>query len=460
MATDDPNKSATDKPEAGAKPARRKPPTLDLSARDVTPEGEKVSDDAATTPVPADEAASAAPPDTSTQTPTGPEAPAVGEVPVLDAGATPPDTKEPASTDAPADARPDPLEPVHPVPPPAAPAPKRQLGLFGTLLVALISGVIGAAFAVAVVSAFSSAEQNVEAITELEARALDLRQRLEMLEARNGDAPAPGLAAPAELATRLDALESGLGALGSKVDALPATAPAAAPAASPEDVAAVKGQVATLEQRVNALPAPAPAATPAALDATNARLAALEEKLGAATAAQRSSGQGAAQIVVLGTLREAVIDGRPFATELKAAQALLGDQGAPLATLQPAAATGYATDAALAAQLRAATAPKAEAAPAAATEEGVVGTLLKGAQKLVTIRRSDEAAASADLAKAEAALARGDAEGARTAIATLPEAERNAAQPMLAALDARQAALTTLAELHRRALATLAGASQ
>lgn len=461
MATDDPNKSATDKPEAGAKPARRKPPTLDLSARDVTPEGEKVSDDAVTTPVPADGAASAAAPDTSTQTPAGgPEAPAAGEVPVLDAGATPPDTKEPAATDAPAEARQDPLEPVHPVPPPAAPAPKRQLGLFGTLLIALISGVIGAAFAVAVVSSFSSAEQNVEAITELEARALDLRQRLEMLEARTGDAPAPGLNAPAELATRLDALESGLGALGSKVDALPATAPAAAPAASPEDVAAVKGQVAALEQRVNALPAPAPAASPAALDATNARLAALEEKLGAATAAQRSSGQGAAQIVVLGTLREAVIDGRPFATELKAAQALLGDQGAPLAALQPAAATGYATDAALAAQLRAATAPKAEAAPAAATEEGVVGTLLKGAQKLVTIRRSDEAAASADLAKAEAALARGDAEGARTAIATLPEAERNAAQPMLAALDARQAALTTLADLHRRALATLAGASQ
>lgn len=460
MATDDPNKGATDKPEAGAKPARRKPPTLDLSARDVTPEGEKVSDDAATTPVPADEAASAASPDRSTQTSTGgPEAPAAGEVPVLDAGATPPDTKEPASADAPADARPDPLEPVHPVPPPAAPAPKRPLGLFGTLLIALISGVIGAAFAVAVVSAFSSAEQNVEAITELEARALDLRQRLEMLEARNGDAPAPGLAAPAELATRLDALESGLGALGSKVDALPATAPAA-PAASPDEVAAVKGQVAALEQRVNALPAPAPAASPAALDATNARLAALEEKLGAATAAQRSSGQGAAQIVVLGTLREAVIAGRPFATELKAAQVLLGDQGAPLAALQPAAATGYATDAALAAQLRAATAPKADAAPAAATEEGVVGTLLKGAQKLVTIRRSDEAAASADLAKAEAALARGDAEGARTAIATLPEAERNAAQPMLAALDARQAALTTLADLHRRALATLAGASQ
>lgn len=459
MATDDPNKSATNKPEAGAKPARRKPPTLDLSARDVTPEGEKVSDDAATAPVPADEAASAAAPDTSTQTPTGSDAPAAGEVPVLDAAATPTDAKEPATTDAPADARPDPLEPVHPVPPPAAPAPKRQLGLFGTLLIALISGVIGAAFAVAVVSAFSSAEQNVEAITELEARALDLRQRLEMLEARNGEAPAPGLAAPAELATRLDALESGLGALGSKVDALPAPAPAA-PAASPEEVAAVKDQVTTLEQRVNTLPAPAPAATPAALDATNARVAALEEKLGAATAAQRSSGQGAAQIVVLGTLREAVIAGRPFATELKAAQALLGDQAAPLAALQPAAATGYATDAALAAELRAATAPKAEAAPAAATEEGVVGTLLKGAQKLVTIRRSDEAAASADLAKAEAALARGDAEGARTAIATLPEAERNAAQPMLAALDARQAALTTLADLHRRALATLAGASQ
>ncbi|WP_371347430.1 hypothetical protein [Ancylobacter sp. IITR112] len=454
MATDDPNKDAKDKPEAGAKPARRKPPTLDLAARDVTPEKQTAPDDNVPPPAGTDVPPETAPaPDTPAPDASTTDAPA-GEVPVLDAAGQTVDAKE--AVDA-AGERPEPAEPVHPVPPPAEPAPKRQLGLVGTLIVAVISGALGAAFAVAVVSAFSSAEQNVEAITELEARALDLRQRLEMLESRNGDAPAPGLAAPAELATRLDALESGLGALGSKVDALPA----AAPAASPDDVAAVKGQVEALEQRIAALPAPAPAASPAALEATNTRLAALEEKLGAATAAQRSSGQGAAQLVVLDTLRDAVLAGRPFATELKAAQTMLGPDSAALASLEPAAASGYATNAALAAELRAATAPKAaEATPATAGEEGIVGTLIDGAKKLVTIRRSDDAAASADIAKAEQALSRGDAEAARTAIAALPEAERSAAQPVVAALDARQAALNTLADLHRRALATLAGASQ
>lgn len=484
MATDDPKKGAEDKVEAGGKPARRRPPTLDLSAREVTP----VSDEAAT-PEPAVPAAGpkASAPDDSTpdtsnsytskagdalpdasksdaskpdKSPDMPPetlkpdaAAATDEVPVLDA------TGETGSAKGEtADVPP----PVHPVPPPAEPSPKRPLGLVGTLFVALLSGLIGGAFALGVVSTFYGAEENVDAITELEARALDLRQRVELLEARAGEAPAAGLNAPAELATRLDALESGLNALGSKVDALPAVpATAAAPAASPDDVAAVKGQVEALEQKVSALPAPAPAASPEALNAATARLDALEGKLAAATAAQRASGQGTAQLVVLGTLREAILAGGPFATELKAAQALLAGDAAPLAALEASAATGFASGPALAAQLRAATAPTpATDAPGTAADEGVVATLLKGAQKLVTIRRSDEAAASPDITRAETALAQGDFEGARAVLAALPEAERTAVQPVLAALDARQAALATLAELHRRVLATLAGGSQ
>ncbi|GLK70741.1 hypothetical protein KHC23_18055 [Ancylobacter dichloromethanicus] len=476
MATDDPNKAAEDKPEAGAKPARRKPPTLDLSAREVPPEAPPqepapVSDDLATNEVASGPVAPDAPkmdaPRTAAPESGGPDAaPPRDEVPVLDA--TPEasgTTNEPAT-----DARPDePPEPVHPVSPPAEPRPARTLGLFGTLLVALLSGVIGAGFALAVVSAFSSAEQNIDAITELEARALDLRQRVEVLEARSGDAaaaPSAGLAAPAELATRLDALESGLDALGRKVDTLPATPSGGGAAASPDEVAAVKGQVEALEQRVAAIPPPPPpppaAASPADLDAANARLTALEDKLGAATAAQRESGQGAAQLVVLGTLREAVAAGRPFATELKAAQSLLGGEGAPLAALESSAAEGFASGPALAARLREVTAPAPAtgAAPEAAADEGFVARLLHGAQKLVTIRRSEDAAASPDLAKAEAALAQGDFDGGRAAIAALPEAERSAAQPVLAVLDARQSALATIAELDRRVLATLAGGAQ
>lgn len=478
MATDDPKKGAEDKPAAGAKPPRRKPPTLDLSAREVTP----VSDDAATSEAAAGDAPQTGKGDPEATTPeapksepdkpepdrTTPEAPKADEVPVLGVA------DSAAATDAPAPAAGDgtpprePPEPVHPVLPPAKPRPARTLGLFGTLLVALLSGVIGAGFALAVVSAFSSAEQNVEAITELEARALDLRQRVEMLEARSGEAPAAGLDAPDELATRLDALESGLDALGKKVDSLPTPPVSAgsgtAPSASPEDVAAVKGQVEALEQRVAALPEPAPAASPADLDATNARVQSLEQKLGAATAAQRESGQGAAQLVVLGTLREAVAAGRPFATELKAARTLLGAEGAPLAALEANAATGFATGPALADRLRAvsAPAPAAETAPETASpaEEGFVAELWQGAKKLVTVRRSEDGAATPGFKTAEMALERGDLDAAKAALAALPEAEREAAQPVLTAIDARQSALSTIAELDRRVLATLAGGAQ
>ncbi|WP_428031078.1 COG4223 family protein [Ancylobacter sp.] len=460
MATDDPNKGAEDKPEAGAKPARRKPPTLDLAAKEVV----SVPDDAAT----GDTAPEAAAPETVRANPPATDVAAPSEAPALDAAdASPPDTPVPPAEPSEAgETRGAPPEPVHPIPPPAAPRSPRTLGVIGTLFAALLSGVIGAAFALAVVSAFSNAEQNVDAITDLEARALDLRQRVELLETRSGEAAAPGLDAPAELATRLDALESGLDSLGKKVDTLPA-APASAgagtaPVASSEDVAAVRGQIEALEQRVGALPAPVPAASPADLDATNTRLKALEDKLGAATAAQRESGQGAAQMVMLGRLREAVASGRPFATELKAAQSLLGSEGASLAALEPAAANGFATGPALAAQLRTATAPATatEPTPEAAAEEGFAAKLLSGAKKLVTVRRSEDAASTPALAQAEAALARDDVDAARAALAALPESERTAAQPVLAALDARQAALATIAELDRRVLATLAGGAQ
>ncbi|QFR33178.1 hypothetical protein [Ancylobacter sp. TS-1] len=468
MATDDPNKGAQDKTEAelteaGAKASRRKPPTLDLSARDVTP----LPDDAATAATASDD-----PPPAETAAPdSAPEVP--GE-----------------TTDAAA-------------PPPVSGRPPRPLGLFGVAVAALVSGVIGGAVALAVVSTFYSAEDNIDAITELEARALDLRQRMETLESRGSPAPAPaaGLAAPDELAARLDALESGIDTLGKRVDTLPtsapaptdgapaapaaevtadvaalagrvealeqkaASAPASAPAASPEDVAAVAARIAALEQRVAALPAPAPAASPAAVAEAQARIAALEGRLNAMADAQRASGQGASQLVALASLRDAVVSGRPFATELKAARVLLGEEAAPLAALEAASAAGFGDGPALAARLKAATAPvpaPAPATPAAGTStvEGVVERLWDSAQNLVVIRRAAGPSGDPRLADADAALARGDYASARTALAGMPESERAAVQPVIAAIEARQAALAAIAGLNQRVLATLAGGAQ
>ncbi|TSJ60577.1 hypothetical protein FO470_17700 [Starkeya sp. 3C] len=451
MAKDDPTSGAKDKAGTGGKPSRRAPPTLDLSAKDVTP----VSDDAATAePLPGENAKPAddggVPAESaSAESTPGDAASAAGDVPVLDVEAEPE-----TQNGRPGDAAPE-------------PRPERRLGLIGGIVAGLVSGVIGGAVAFALVSAFYGADQNVDAITELEARALDLRQRVEVLESRAGEASALDASAPQELATRLDALESGLDALGRKVETLPAPAPAegAAPTAavSVEDVAGLANRVGALEGRVTAIPAPVvppPAASPADLDAARSRIAALEERLDAVATAQKASGQGAAQLVALRALRDAVASGRPFAMELKASRALLGAEGAPLATLEPAAAEGFPSASALAARLKTATAP-AETAPAPATAEGgVVERLMRSAQGLVSVRRSDDAAASPGLARAEAALARGDFAGAKAALAALPETERAAAQPVIAVLDARQAALDAIAGIDQHVLATLGGGAQ
>lgn len=500
MAKDDPKSGATDKSGAG-KPSRRPPPTLDLSARDLTPAEAKaekpakvtpVSDEAATTEplAPAEAIAEAPPEPANTSTPT-----TSGEVPVLDAEA--PATAGAGGSDEP------PAEPVRPAQapeagpvPPAGKRPARQLGLIGGLAVALVSGVLGAAVAFAIVGTFTSAEENADAITELEARALDLRQRVETLEAAGGQ-PTPGLdTVPAELAARLDALESGLDALGKKVDSQPApvapaadasatpaasaeavaalgsrvgavedrlsSLPAPAPAATPDDVAAANARIGALESKVAALPAPAPSVSPDDLAAATGRISALEQKLATVASAQQASGQGAAQLVALSALRDAVLGARPFTTELKAARALLGTEGAPLAALEPMAAEGFPDGPSLAAELKRAVAPPPPS-PAHAgvpTDEGVLDRLLRGAQGLVTVRRLDATGTPPGVSEAQAALERGDFAAAHEALATLSEADRAKVQPVAQTLEARQAALDAIAGLNQHVLASLAGGAQ
>jgi hypothetical protein len=492
VAKDDPKSGTTDKSGAG-KPSRRPPPTLDLSAKDVT----KPTDPAPVTPV-SDEAATTEPlasAEAAAETPKTPTPNTSGEVPVLDAeapataGAGGSDEPPMGSAQAP---EPDPV-------PPAAKRPARQLGLIGGLAVALVSGVLGAAVAFAIVGTFTSAEENADAITELEARALDLRQRVETLEAAGGEPaagqPPAGLdTAPAELAARLDALESGLDALGKKVDTQPApvapteaapatpgasaeavaalgsrvgavedklsSLPAPAPAATPDDVAAATARIGALESKVAALPAPS--VSPDDLAAATSRIAALEQKLSAVASTQQASGQGAAQLVALSALREAVLGSKPFTAELKAALALLGAEAAPLAALEPVAAEGFPAGPALAAELKRAVAPP-PAPPTQAgvpTDEGMLDRLMRGAQGLVTVRRLDATGTSPGIGEAQAALERGDFAAARAALATLPEADRAKVQPVAQILEARQAALDAIAGLNQHVLASLAGGAQ
>lgn len=466
MANDDPKLDPTDETASAGgkgKSRRRPPPTLDLAAHDVTA-------------TPAESASADAAPSEAAPADPHPE-----ETLVADVEGTAPPQEPPA--------------PVHPTEIPGA-APKaakpvRQLGLVSGLVLAVISGLLGGAVALGVVSTFYSADQNIDSITALEARALDLRQRVDALESRAGT-PVAGTLAPQELATRLDALETGLTELGSQVNQGEAVSPAPdgtsaaldtrisaledkvaalpapAAAATPDEVAAIGARVNTLEQRVSAIPAPAPAASPQDVATTNARVSALEQRLTEFSARQQASGQGAAQLIALDALHEAIAEGRPFATELRASRALLGAGGDTLAALEPMAGEGFAGGPALAARLKAATAPAPAtvAAPSAGTstgEKGVLDKLYDSAKGLVSIRRSTQAQSGSEpgeLAAAEAALARRDYSAAMAALNALPEAEKQAAAPIISSLEARQAALATVAGLSQHVLATFAGGAQ
>ncbi|MCS0497403.1 hypothetical protein NVS89_20135 [Ancylobacter sp. MQZ15Z-1] len=472
MATDDPTfepKNDGGKKGAG-KSRRRPPPTLDLAATEVKSAGPKAPEDEvppAGAPISGESA--------SPQTASGETAPegtaphgASGKVPVLDLDETPAkadpkdETVVAATPETPAPDAPDTAsapgdggsgdDAAEPATPPVAPPPRRQLGLVGVSIAALVAGLIGGAFAFAVASTFYGASQNVDAITELEARALDLRQRVEAIEAKENAAPTgDGGAVPAEFASRLDKLEAGLDTLGKKVDA---------PPAPPAGLSELSDRLASLQKRVEAMPAPAPAASPDDLAAANARVDTLEQRLSALSTAQAAGERGPAQLLALDALQDALVANHPFASELSVAQSLLGEEASALDPLKPMAANGFPGGRALAAELKQATAPApAEGtAPAASPDDGVIDRLMKSAQGLVAVRHTD--AAPPALATAEAALMRGDYEAALTALHALPEDTRAAAGKVIATVEARQEALGKIAALNHRILGSLAGGAQ
>lgn len=373
----------------------------------------------------------------------------------------------------------------------AATKPRRSLGLVSGAVLALVSGALGAAFAVAVVNTFYSAEQNVDALTELEARALDLRQRVDTLEARAqqapaAQAPATGDAAPdAALAERLTALENGLTGLGTKVNELASAPPAAnAPAASPEALQQLEGRVAGMEEKVAALTAlndqvsslggqvstlngqvSGLSGQVSGLGGQIGALAALPAKVDALTAERRDNAAAAAGLSALAALRAALAEGTPYEPELAAARKLLGDKAAPLSGLEASAATGLPTGPALAERLKAAFAAAPEgtadtSSAAAPADAGIVDKLLASASSLVTVRRTGDGAAQdagPAVAAADAALMRGDVAEALTALGGLPDAEKQKLAAVIGAMEARQQALTTVAQLNRQLIADIAG---
>jgi hypothetical protein len=292
------------------------------------------------------------------------------------------------------------------------------------------------------------------------ATADDIANRLAKLEAAAGNSAAAS-AAPgdatvgdrlAALQTELKALSETAALLGRRSD----EALAAAREARARADAAV-AQLGPLSQRVAA----APVVDRNEVEALRNRIAALEQNDKAlegelAKRAAADSGDHAVKLALAATaLKSAVERGDPFVAELATAKALAPDPKL-LAPLEPYAAAGVPTAAALAREL-------AELAPSlrasvAAPREGFLQRLQGNAEKLVRIRPVEEVAGndtSAIVTRIEVKAGSGDLNGALAELAQLPPPVRAPAEAWIKKAQARAAAVEASRRLAADALAGL-----
>jgi hypothetical protein len=155
-------------------------------------------------------------------------------------------------------------------------------------------------------------------------------------------------------------------------------------------------------------------------------------------------------------LNAAVERGDAFAAELAAVKALGGDPK-QVAALEPFARAGVPTAATLARQFSA-LAPALLQASEPPPPEGVLGRLQLNAEKLVRIRRVDEAPGSdgaAIVARSEAKASRGDLAGAAAEVGELPPNARAPAEAWIKSVQARIAAIDASRRLAADALSGL-----
>ncbi len=197
------------------------------------------------------------------------------------------------------------------------------------------------------------------------------------------------------------------------------------------------------------------------IDAINNRIAALESTMKSlSTDAQRTSSaddRAARLTVAAEALRAAVDRGAPYQAELALAQALGADQTAT-APLEPFAADGLPNAAALAHEFALLTPSLLQASGAAPRESSFLGNLEAHAQKLVRITPI-EAPAGDDPASVIARInidaARGDIAAALAGIARLPESARALAASWVKKAEAREAAIAASRRIAADALAAI-----
>jgi hypothetical protein len=313
------------------------------------------------------------------------------------------------------------------------------------------AAVVGAVAAILVVLLFSQGTD--PRVSKLATDVNALAQRVDATQPSGGDP-----AAVAALTQRVDRLGVTLAEAEKRVVALAGRPVPAAPDLAPlnERLARLESALTSLQTTVRERPA---AATPASVEAIDKRIAALEERLGALAATTRASVAPAvaAEIVALGALRDALGSGLPFAAELAAVRALLGERAAKLHGLDAFADKGLPTTAELSRRF-AAIAPALARQPEA--EGDYLSRLLHSASRLVEVRpvgeaRGDSAAAIA--ARAENRLRNGDLAGGLAEAERLPPAAKAAAADWIAAAQQRRDADALVKDLVAQSLAALAG---
>ncbi|TMJ24567.1 MAG: hypothetical protein E6G95_18090, partial [Alphaproteobacteria bacterium] len=347
------------------------------------------------------------------------------------------------------------------------PAPRRGLGVIGAFVTGLIAAILVLAAALLSLPYWPQ-----------EARSL--------WRGPAAAPPPPPAAAPVMDTAALDAARRELGArlddLDKRVRAAATTAAQAVPADNRS--AAADPAIAELRRKLEALEnRPAPEADTSSLKSEIVALRAALQSLDQAVAGQKASvdkaaeaakasvsgeqkaiaaARGSAVIGIAARLSAALVAGQPFAADLTLLQPLAqGDAklGEPIAALQPPAAKGVTSRAALSASFPA----MAKAAMADdLADDSFWQRLLGKLKSVVSLRRTGADvpgdSAEAKLARAEAALQAGDLAKAVELVKSLPTQTSRATTDWLARAEAHLAAQRAVDQLAAQGVSLLGSA--
>jgi hypothetical protein len=253
---------------------------------------------------------------------------------------------------------------------------------------------------------------------------------------------------------RSDETASGMQEVRARVEAASQAAAAPAGAASSEAAVVGKAEFDALAARVAAMQEAA-ASLQQSLDKTAASVQQATARGAEAAAADRAIRLA----LIVSGLRSAVDRGLPFASELKAAKALMPNPQA-LAPLEPFAASGVPTVEALGRELAALVPELAQTGDSSARDGSYLERLQSHAERLVRIRPVNGAAGGDDVAavvaRIEANAKQADIAGAVMELRKLPEPARVRAAAWLNKAEARQAAVAAVQRVENSALAALA----